>query len=283
MTELVKTFPESKLSEMAGMIINGVKEGRRIHVGKFDIDDVWQRRQIVLNDSDSIKNISLSAQPDTSFVFMWVYNPDSINENQLLFELARYNFTSYMVRNFNIEKENLGDVHQMRVSGFQNFDEALLYSQQLHQQTAIMNETKKARAFIISEKNLQLVGQQYSYDDYAKFYEQHFAPLKLKGNDMLNEPLEIVTNEEEEELPADETSVTTETPELLLKNNQQPKKVELPNNNQQSRKAEPKKAAPQKAEPKKPEPKKTEQNKKPVKQPVKQIDLDDEYYDLEGF
>jgi hypothetical protein len=88
---------------------------------------------------------------------------------------------------------------------------------------------------------------------------------------MLNEPLEIITNEEEEELPADETSVTTETPELLLKNNQQP------------RKAEPKKAVPQKTEPKKPEPKKTEQNKKPVKQPVKQIDLDDEYYDLEGF
>ena len=283
MTDLVKSFPESKLSEMAGMIINGVKEGRRIHVGKFDIDDVWQRRQIVLNDSDSIKNISLSAQPDTSFVFMWVYNPDCINENQLLFELARYNFTSYMVRNFNIEKENLGDVHQMRVSGFQNFEEALLYSKQLHQQTAIMNETKKARAFIVSEKNLQLVGQQYSYDDYAKFYEQHFAPLKIKNSDILNEPLEIITNEEEEELPADETSVTTETPELLLKNNQQPKKVELPNNNQQPRKAEPKKAAPKKTEPKKPEPKKTEQNKKPVKQPVKQIDLDDEYYDLEGF
>ena len=100
---------------------------------------------------------------------------------------------------------------------------------------------------------------------------------------MLNEPLEIITNEEEEELPADETGATTETPEQLLKNNQQPKKVELPNNNQQPRKAEPKKAAPQKTEPKKPEPKKTEQNKKPVKQPVKQIDLDDEYYDLEGF
>ena len=280
MNELVKKYPESKLSEMAGMIINGVKEGRQLHVGKFDIGDVWQRRQVVLNDSDSIKAINLSAQTDTSFVFMWVYSPDSINENQLLFELARYNFTSYMVRDFNIEKIDLGDVHQMQVSGFQNFEEALLYSQQLHQQAGIMKETKKARAFIVSEKNLPLLGQQYSYEDYTKFYEQHFASLKTKNSFLLSEPIEIVTKEaDEENIPETEEPTTSKAETLIL----QPEKQQTVKQDSQKKKSEPQKTATPKADTKKNETKKTETNKKPAKQPVKQIDLDDEYYDLEGF
>ena len=33
---------------------------------------------------------------------MLAYVPDSVNENQLLFEMAKYNFTSYLVRNFDL-------------------------------------------------------------------------------------------------------------------------------------------------------------------------------------
>lgn len=30
-----------------------------------------------------------------------------------LFEIAKYNFTSYMVRNFDIQIENIDDIHRM--------------------------------------------------------------------------------------------------------------------------------------------------------------------------
>lgn len=40
MRKLVKQFPESGLSNMAGMIINGVQAGRRLHGGKFDVGEV---------------------------------------------------------------------------------------------------------------------------------------------------------------------------------------------------------------------------------------------------
>ncbi|MFQ7112744.1 tetratricopeptide repeat protein, partial [Hallella bergensis] len=38
---VVEKYPQSRLAEMAGMIINGVKEGRRLRGGKFDLGDVW--------------------------------------------------------------------------------------------------------------------------------------------------------------------------------------------------------------------------------------------------
>ena len=83
--EVVERFPDSEVSEMAGMIIKGVNDGRRLHGGKFDIGDVWSRRDITLS-ADSTRQDTLDARTDLNFVFILAYQPDSVdvNENQLL-------------------------------------------------------------------------------------------------------------------------------------------------------------------------------------------------------
>jgi tetratricopeptide (TPR) repeat protein len=188
---LVEKFPQSGLAEMAGMIINGVKEGRRLRGGKFDLGDVWTRRSVVLSDSDSINARTLSNERNTNFVFMLVYQPDSVDRNKLLFELAKYNFTSYLVRDFNINVEEGDGVDRMMVSGFLNYDEALQYARQLLQQENVALPIGKARPVIISEENLPLLGTNFSYDEYSKFYTKHFAPLKISTFHLLSEPADI--------------------------------------------------------------------------------------------
>ena len=100
MNTVVEKYPNSRISEMAGMIVNGVKAGKSIHGGKFDLDDVWSRRTAVFSDSDSIAARKLSDERNTEFLFVIAYSPDSVNENQLLYQMARFNFTSFIVRNF---------------------------------------------------------------------------------------------------------------------------------------------------------------------------------------
>ena len=191
MQEVVSKFPESDVSEMAGMIINGVKAGRQLYGGKFDISNVWERRSAVLNDSDSIAERKFVAERNTDFSFMYVYAPDSVNENKLLFELARFNFTNFILRNFDVVIEEQGGLHRMKVSGFLSYDEALQYARQINGNAKINELTRKARAIIISKANLELLGTQFSYNDYDKFYEQHFVPLKISTVRLLTEPASI--------------------------------------------------------------------------------------------
>lgn len=126
---------------------------------------------------------------------MLVYQPDSVNENQLLFEMAKYNFTHYLVRNFDMNIEEQDGLHRMIMSGFRSYDEAWQYAHALSEQTAIIRHLNKARAILISEQNLELLGTQFTYNEYEKFYQKHFASLKLKQNaaPLLTEPTEIVT------------------------------------------------------------------------------------------
>ena len=196
--QVVDKYPNSRLSEMAGMIINGVNAGKRLYGGKFDLSDVWSRRSEVLNDADSTKQKGFSAERNDNFVFMLAYAPDSTQENQLLFEVAKYNFTSYMARNFDINIEDVEGLHRMIISGFNNYDEARQYANAVYQQAAITRLLGKARAYVISDPNQKLLGYSLSYDDYEKFYTKHFAPLKISNQPLLIEPVKAEISAEED-------------------------------------------------------------------------------------
>ncbi|MCD8210969.1 MAG: hypothetical protein LUC37_05440 [Prevotella sp.] len=206
MEQVVAEYPKSQVSEMAGMIINGVKAGRRLHGGKFDIGDVWSQRSIILNDSDSINAREFIAERNTDFSFLIAYSPDSLNENRLLFELARFNFTNFIVRNFDITIDELNGLHRMIVSGFRSYDETLQYTRELYANASVMAAAKKGVPIIISDKNLELLGTQFSYEDYEKFYETHFVPLRISTVRLLTEPVSVEYEGDIEESKEEESS-----------------------------------------------------------------------------
>ena len=198
MKTVVDKYPKSEVSTLAGMIVNGVNAGRKLHGGKFDISDVWERRAEVMSDSDSIKTRKFTAERNVDFSFIIAYQTDSINENQLLFELAKYNFSNFLVRNFEIAREEVEGLERMVISGFKSYDEALQYARQLYSNNNTLRLTRKARAIIISDSNKELLGTQYSYNDYDKFYEKHFVPLRISTMRLLSEP-ETIEYEKEPE------------------------------------------------------------------------------------
>ena len=208
--EVVSKYPDSRLSEMAGMIINGVDAGRRLYGGKFDLNDVWTRRSIELNDRDSTRQKGYSPERNASFVFLLAYYPDKTNENQLLFEMAKYNFTSYMARYFDINIEDLEGLHRMQISGFNSYDEARQYANAVYQQPAIKRLLGNVRAYVISEPNLKLLGTSHTYEEYEKFYSKHFAPLPVSKLPLLLEPAETAPAAEEE--PSSEEATSEESP-----------------------------------------------------------------------
>ena len=192
LNEVVEQYPESEVSKMAGMIIKGVQDGRRLHGGKFDVDDVWSQREIVLAGDSTISD-TLSTERDDHYLFILVYNPDSVNQNQLLFELARYNFTNFLVRNFEIQIDQDRELNRMMVSGFQSHDEALQYARMLYDNETLRDRIGNSMRLIVSERNLPSLGTRLSYDDYLLFYERELAPMKVSDDNLLINPEDIET------------------------------------------------------------------------------------------
>ena len=198
MKAVVEKFPQSKLAEMAGMIVNGVNAGKPLHGARFDLGDVWTRRTAVLADSDSINAKTFDAERNTEFVFMLAYVPDSVDENKLLYQMAKVNFTHYVVRNFDLAIEDANGLRRMVVRGFRNYDEALQYACGLAEQAGLQQLLSECKAIVISDKNLPLLGTNFSYADYQNFYDKNFAPLKISSQPLLTEPIHVAPKEDAE-------------------------------------------------------------------------------------
>ena len=198
MKAVVEKFPQSKLAEMAGMIVNGVNAGKPLHGARFDLGDVWTRRTAVLADSDSINAKTFDAERNTEFVFMLAYVPDSVDENKLLYQMAKVNFTHYVVRNFDLAIEDANGLRRMVVRGFRNYDEALQYARRLSEQAGLQQLLSGCKAIVISDKNLPLLGTNFSYADYQDFYDKNFAPLKISSQPLLTEPIHVAPKEDAE-------------------------------------------------------------------------------------
>lgn len=198
MKAVVEKFPQSKLAEMAGMIVNGVNAGKPLHGARFDLGDVWTRRTAVLADSDSINAKTFDAERNTEFVFMLAYVPDSVDENKLLYQMAKVNFTHYVVRNFDLAIDDANGLRRMVVRGFRNYDEALQYARGLAEQAGLQQLLSGCKAIVISDKNLPLLGTNFSYADYQDFYDKNFAPLKISSQPLLTEPIHVAPKEDAE-------------------------------------------------------------------------------------
>lgn len=217
MKEVVEKYPQSEVSEMAGMIIKGVQEGRKLHGGKFDLGDIWSRRSMTVEVSDSTIADTLTVDRNVNYVFLLAFNADSVNSNQLLYDMAKYNFTNFMVRNFDIGVDEDNGVSRMLISGFLNYDEALQYARQLYSDEEMPDKLKGCKRIIISEENLKLLGTKYSYEEYDNFFEQALAPLQISNEQLLIIPTTVEQAEDSEtEESGNETEEEADVDDLFM-------------------------------------------------------------------
>ena len=194
--ELVQQYPENEITDLAAHILKGVQEGRLL---------------------DSIPEFS--AERNTPFVFVLAYEEGKVNENQLLYEVARYNFSSFMVKNFDLAFSHDRGIGRLVISSFANYDEAQYYQRQLYADPHMNERLSGMRAILISQANYELLNQFYSFDDYDTFYQRTFNPLPAGTDEdlpidgsTLDEPLqnlppvdENATEDEDEGEEIDDT------------------------------------------------------------------------------
>ena len=181
---LVEKYPESDVSPLAGMIVKGLEAGRKIGTGTFDLGSLWDRRTATADAAADQANQSrqFSAERNAPFLFVLAYPTDSINANQLLYEMAHFNFTTFVVRGFDMNIVADKGLSQFIISGFNSYDEAHAYAQRVFKAKELVPYVNKGRVLIVSKQNLDLIGTTFSINDYQQFYDKTFAPLQLPQN-----------------------------------------------------------------------------------------------------
>ena len=90
---------------------------------------IWDVR---LTASDSIEDgmdspLKFQLDPDSPQYLVLAFPTDSVNPNKVLYDVARFNFSSFMVKDFDLEPMSFSNVGLLVVKGFGNLREAEHY------------------------------------------------------------------------------------------------------------------------------------------------------------
>ena len=201
--ELVSSYPSDSISVMANAISTGIKEGRLLNSGIST--SIWDRKAdgTIRSGQDSVPQFGTGRNEPHYFVL--AFPNGSLDEKRLLFEMARYNFSRYMVRNFEMTFETFAEITLLEVKEFLNFDEAFIYRKRLFSNAGTAKLLEGINTFVISKSNLDLLLQYYTFEDYSQFYEENLLAIpevEIDGH-TLDEPdyseQEVDNNTETEE------------------------------------------------------------------------------------
>jgi hypothetical protein len=177
MRNIVSSFPDNEISQLAGLIAQGIQDGKILKSTSFG--SIWSRRNDAGTDSlqsDTLRPL-FSEDRYQPFIFLLAWPEGEADRNQLLFEVARYNFSNYMMRNFDISFKNEQGIEMLTVGDFLNFDEAYYYSRSIYSDANMAGRLEGFKSLVITEENLKLLFSHYSFEEYEEFYREHFLNI----------------------------------------------------------------------------------------------------------
>ncbi len=154
--ELLERYPQTDLTPLASAYLKGMKEGRQLNEGVANSRSMlWDIRLAAPGDSASSTvgdAREFDFNPEQPQMLVLAYPTDTISANELLYQIARHNFNTFVVKDFDLEQMNFGRLGMLLVKGFANEAEAEHYRTLLGRST-VFSLPRQVRPFIISEAN----------------------------------------------------------------------------------------------------------------------------------
>lgn len=155
--ELLERYPDTDITPVASSYLKGMAAGRKLNEGVSNTRGMlWDIR--LTNSADSVVGVddAESAEfvfdADAPHVLVLAYPTDSVSANELLYMVARHNFNSFVVKDFDLEQMNFGRLGMLLIKGFANREEAEHYRTILGRSTLI-TLPEQVTPFIITVDN----------------------------------------------------------------------------------------------------------------------------------
>ncbi len=232
--ELLERYPSTDLTPLASAWLTGIGKGREIHsTGSNQRSMLWDIR--LTGDSTAVAGdgtpLEFVLEPDSPHYLVLLFSTDLINPNQLLYEVARHNFSTYLVRDFDLEPMSFGPLGLLIIKGFANNRELAHYRQLLGRDGAFALPAG-VRPVEISKDNFDLLLRGGgSFDDYFKFvgeesirdtHESVLPPEEYPSAEEMYDTLPEETEETEADTPVAEPEAQKAEPQTTAEEPEAP-------------------------------------------------------------
>lgn len=167
--DMVNKYPESELAAMSKDMLALMGQGAVSHKGS--VTSLQEKRQTVNKEekNDSLE-VAFDSSRNVASMVLLVIEQDEQKLNQLLYDVALYNFSQFMIRDFELKQQvNFDEKHSaILISGFEKMEEAEWYSKLLKQNVDFKEKITKngVKVVCITESNYELLVKHFTLEEY---------------------------------------------------------------------------------------------------------------------
>lgn len=178
LTELLQRWPDTDMTDMASSILKGLKAGRTLQSSGVNSRGMIWNIRLTDNQEEELAEDGLPARferdPDAPQYLVLAFPKDSINPNMVLYEVARFNFSSFIVKDFDLEQMSFSNIGLLIVKGFANLKELEQYRTVMERSD--LDLPPEVMPIMISKANFELLMKEgRSFEEYFRFREQDEA------------------------------------------------------------------------------------------------------------
>lgn len=187
--QLLERYPDTDLTPTASAMLKSLNAGRHIRSSASGTNKrglLWATH-LSQNDSTAASTTQVtpfSTDTDTPQYLLLAYPTDTVSANQLLYDVAYHNFTTFVVKDYDLEQMTFGALGILLVKGFANAGEVS------HYRTILEDGMRgklppQVRLVTISQDNFAiLLREGRSLQEYFRFSEEQLLQrVEQKADD----------------------------------------------------------------------------------------------------
>ena len=173
--EMLERYPETDITPTASAFVKQLNQGRKINGGSSNTRGMlWSIR--LSNDStaggEGKEFTPFKEGKNKPQLFVLVFSTDSVSPNQLLYEVAKHNFNSFLMRDFDLEQMTFGNLGLIVVKGFPNYHEVEIYRDKWEKDEEKVVPSQ-AHYVIISDENFNLLlNEGRTFEEYFRYLDE---------------------------------------------------------------------------------------------------------------
>ncbi len=200
LNELVEKYPQTDISAMSKDMLALIKQGYKAQKGATHGSLIEKRKELV--EKVNGKDINALENDRTGrHRLLLLTNANEKAINKLQYNLAIFNFSKFLIKNFGFEKAKLKGENTLSVKNLSSYEEAIWYHNTLVKDSSLVSliDSMKIRPIAISENNFEKLKKRFTVDEYLTFEKDSLQ--KGMEKEMLYATFDVPKKEISKEVP----------------------------------------------------------------------------------
>lgn len=214
--DLIEKYPTADVTPLASDMLKGILGGKALASDSSPARGmIWDIRFGTGEGLDETAGVDFIADPDAEYMLLFIYKSQTIDKNQLIYDVASYNFSNFIYQTFDLSFTEANSLEILQVKGFKSLAEIESYIDKAFEKNSLMSELDPSIIPLpISTDNFVALMNGKSLNEYFLFFEKNYTKEMVKliiyWNQQRNKSAAAI---EEELQPEEVTTPVVKEPE----------------------------------------------------------------------